>query len=527
MATAHKQIWAGILTILLSLLSACGGGGSSAPASGGNGTGTPVSPGNGDQAYADPVFYSGAANASLAMASEQAAQVHSQLSLNGKTIAYTSSSGHLTASDLKTGAASASFFYVAYTADNQDAAKRPVTFFYNGGPGSATIWLHMGSYAPKRIVTNAPATSLANPVPFIDNAESLLDTSDLVFVDAVGTGYSQAIAPNTNQSFWGVDQDAAVFRDFVIRYVAAYQRSSSPKFLFGESYGTPRTAVLANLLETAGVKIDGIVLQSSILNYNVNCGVLYPVTISCDGYLPSYAATGAYYSLSSPVPTDLAGYLAQVRSFSAASYRPAVLAYLANHTSAPAGLVAQASAYTGLTASYWQQNINVTPDTFQQFLLPGSLIGRYDARIFAANGSALASGGDPSSTLITASFSSIFSSYLSTQLKYSANSTYIVSSPAINSWNFQHDGIGLPDTVPDLAAALLLNPAMQVLSLNGYHDLATPFYQTEMDLARLGSNANIQIRNYSGGHMNYLDDASRKLAKADLLKFYAAAVAAH
>ncbi|HTD05144.1 S10 family serine carboxypeptidase-like protein, partial [Undibacterium sp.] len=269
MAAVSKISLAPILSALLLSLAACGGGGGG----GGGNSGAVTGNGSSDLAYADPTQYSSAANASLATANEQAALMHSQLVLNGKTINYTAASGHLTASDLVTGAPEASFFYVAYTADNQSPSVRPVTFFYNGGPGSATIWLHMGSYGPKRIVTNAPATALGNPVPFIDNAESLLDTSDLVFVDAIGTGYSQAIAPNTNQSFWGVDQDAAAFRDFVMRYVAVNQRTASPKFLFGESYGTPRTAVLANLLETAGVKLNGLILQSSIMNYNVNCGV--------------------------------------------------------------------------------------------------------------------------------------------------------------------------------------------------------------------------------------------------------------
>ena len=157
----------------------------------------------------------------------------------------------------------------------------------------------------------------------------------------------------------------------------------------------------------------------------------------------------------------------------------------------------------------------------------GTLLGRYDARVSVPVGSPLAQAGDPSASLITPSFTSTLSDYLGGQLKYSTGSSYIISSPAINTWDFRHDSLSLPDTLPDLAAAMLQNPAMKILSLNGYHDLATPFYQTELDLARLGSNANIQIRNYPGGHMNYLDDTSRSLAKADLAKFYAAAVAAH
>ncbi|MES2073774.1 MAG: peptidase S10 [Pseudomonadota bacterium] len=519
MAAARNKSLAAMLGSLL-ILAGCGGGGGSPAANGNLGN-------SADLAYADPTHYSSAADASLAAANEQAAQMHGQLTLNGQAIRYTATSGHLTASDPRNGLPEASFFYVAYTADSQDAAKRPLTFFYNGGPGSATIWLHMGSYGPKRIATNAPATVLSSPVQFIDNAESLLDTSDLVFVDAVGTGYSQAIAPNTNQSFWGVDQDAAVFRDFVMRYVSVNLRAASPKFLFGESYGAPRTAVLANLLEVAGLRLNGLVLQSSILNYNSNCGVFNPGAVSCEGFVPSYAAIGAYYNLSNPVPTDLAAYLLQIRAFSAASYRPAVTAYITSKTAPTADLVTQMVNYTGLAAGYWQQNFNLDPGTFQFSLLPGRLMGRYDARIYANFGTALASEGDPSSTLISGAFASTLSGYLANQLKYTANSSYTVSANAVASWDFRHDGLSVPDTLPDLAAALALNPALKVMALNGYHDLATPFYQTELDLARLGSNANIQVRNYSGGHMNYLDDASRRLAKAELVNFYAAAVAAH
>jgi len=162
-------------------------------------------------------------------------------------------------------------------------------------------------------VTGDPSTAATAPFPLAANAQSLLDVTDMVFVDAVGSGYSEAIAPNTNGTFWGVDADAAVFRDFVIRYVAANNRAASPKFLFGESYGTTRSAVLANLLESAGVELRGVVLQSSILNYNTNCGVVF---VSCQGFLPSYAAVGAWYGLDNPnpAPGDLPAYLARARA---------------------------------------------------------------------------------------------------------------------------------------------------------------------------------------------------------------------
>jgi carboxypeptidase C (cathepsin A) len=460
-------------------------------------------------------------------ANEIAAITHHQLAVGGAMLNYTATAGHLTARNLTSNAPEATFFYVAYTLDGANAATRPVTFFYNGGPGSSTVWLHLGSYGPKRLVTGDPATTAPTPFPLVDNAESLIDVSDLVFVDAVGTGLSEAIAPNVNLTFWGVDADAAVFRDFVIRYVAANNRGASPKFLFGESYGTTRSAVLANLLESAGVSLNGVVLQSSILNYNVACGVISPI-VSCAGYLPSYGAVGAWYNLDNPnpAPSALPPFIAQMRTLATNQYDPAVTAFLTMGTPPPAGLLPQLAATTGMPVAGWQTHFNLDPDFYHANLIPGTLIGLYDARVSAPIGSALAIEGDPSSTFINASFASAITSYLNTGLQYTNPSSYVLLSNAIQAWTFAHDGRPLPDTIPDLAAALAQNPHLQVLSVNGYHDLVTPFFQTERDLARLGPTPNLQLRFYVGGHMTYLDDGSRALAKADLAQFYHGATAA-
>ncbi|HEY1392799.1 MAG TPA: peptidase S10 [Methylibium sp.] len=517
----QAQYHTGLLAVCMAaLLSACGGGG-------GGDSGVPVQ--GSDGSLSDPAVYSTQPGASLAAGAEAAAVTHHQITLGGTAIAYTATAGHMTASDPASGQAQASFFYVAYTADNQNLGTRPVTFFYNGGPGSASVWLHMGSFGPKRIATGEPSISVPQPFPLVDNTESLLDTTDLIFVDAVGTGYSEAIAPNTNQSFWGVDADAAVFRNFVQRYLQVYGRQASPKFLFGESYGTTRSAVLANLLETAGVALKGVVLQSSVLDYNSNCGVTGLATTSCAGYLPSYGAVGAYYMLTNPAQPDLASYMQQMRSFTLTSYAPAVSAYLAQPPVQPsASLINTLSLDTGASVALWQAHFNLDPGTYRAQLLPGSLIGGYDARVFAPYGSALASEGDPSSTLITASFAGSIADYLKNTLLYNNASTYVLLSNAIASWNFSHDGQVLPDTVPDLLGAMLQNPKLQLLSLNGYHDLVTPYFQTEQDLARLpaANQPQVQTRFYAGGHMTYLDDGSRPLEKSDLRSFYQAALAA-
>lgn len=524
MANTDRFVWMrrAAAGVLASLLAACGGGGGGTAA-----VAPPVSPPvtppvlpAPDGSFADTVSYSGAGTAALAAAVERAAVVKAQQVLNGVRVDYTATTGHLTGTDARTGRA-ASFFYIAYTADNADAARRPVTFFYNGGPGSASMWLHLGSFGPKRIATQVPSTVILTNPQLVDNQESLLDTTDLVFVDAVGTGYSQAIAPASNQDYWGVDSDAAGFRDFVQRYVTVNSRQASPKVLFGESYGSTRTAVLANLLEVAGTKVDGVVLHSAVMDYNSNCGVLDPGSVSCEGYLPSYAATSAYYRLSNPVPSDFAAFLQQVRGFSSTDYRAAVQAFVSpSRTAPPQSVVTQLVNFTGLPALLWQQDLNYRPENYLRRLVPGQLLGRYDARVSGAVGGPLSVDGDPSLTVVNAAFVSTIRNYLGTTLKYSAPTPYLNFNSVIDRWVFRHDGKELPDTIPDLAAAITQNPRMKVLVQSGYHDMATPFYQTELDMARLGNNPNIQIRNYNSGHMIYLDDAARRVQKADLAAFY-------
>ena len=495
------------------LLSACGGSG---------GSGGSAAPAPQPQAYTDPTVYSSAATASLAQPVDTTSVTHHTLTLGATTLHYTATTGHLTATALGSGLPEASFFYVAYTLDGAAPASRPVTFFYNGGPGSATAWLHLGSYGPRRLVTGVPKIDAPTPFPLVDNAETLLDVSDLVFVDAVGSGYSEAVAPNVNRSFWGVDADGAVFRDFVMRYVAVNQRQASPKFLFGESYGTTRSAVLADLLESAGVELSGVVLQSAVLDYNSNCALVARITQPCTGFVPTYAATAAWYGLSQPVPSAdaLPGFLVQARALASDRYDPAVRAQMSSGTPPDATLLAQLAAFTGLPAATWQSQFNMPPDYLRLHLVAGSTLGRYDTRVSVPGTSPPSGDDDPSSYLITPSFAFRIGDYLANELGYTTPSSYTLLSNAIQTWNFSHDGRTLPDTVPDLAAAFTQNPRLKVLVFDGYDDLATPFFTTERDLARLGSGADVTVKSYVGGHMLYLDDAARPLAKADLAAFY-------
>lgn len=503
------------LPLLLSvLLVACGGGG------GGGSSPPPTPPVDTQPGLTDTTVYSSAADASLPGAVEAATVSTQTLTANGQTLSYTATAGHLIARDA-VGAAEASVFYVAYTLPGADAATRPVTFFYNGGPGSASVWLQLGSFGPKRLVSNAPDTTATRPFPMVDNAEHLLGQTDLVFINAVGSGYSQAIAPFTNRSFWGVDADAALFRDFIQRYLAVNNRAASPKYLYGESYGGPRTAVLARRLQEAGVMLDGLVLQSPAMDYNSNCGITNGQ--GCGGYLPSFAAVGAFHRLTQPVPTDLGAWATQARNYADQVYAPALQAWLASRQPTPA-IWQPLADLTGLPAAQWQTSLNVSADNFRIWLIAGQQLGRYDGRMKAAVGSQLASEGDVSSTWINSSFATGIATHLRDQLSYRNDSTYVVLSNAINFWDFSHAGRQLPDTLPDLSAALAQNARLRVLAVNGYHDLATPYHLTESDLARVDA-SRVKIRNYAGGHMSYLDDATRVAQLADLKAFYASTLA--
>jgi carboxypeptidase C (cathepsin A) len=497
--------------LLLSLLlAACGGGG-------GGGSSAPSNPGpSAPSGLDDATVYSSAADASLPGAVEAAAVSTQSLTANGQTLSYMATAGHLIARDTG-GAAEASMFYVAYTLPGADAATRPVTFFYNGGPGSASAWLQLGSFGPKRLVTGVPDTTSARPFPMVDNADNVLGQTDLVFINAVGCGYSEAIAPFTNRSFWGVDSDAALFRDFIQRYLAVNSRAASPKYLYGESYGGPRTAVLARRLQEAGVMLDGLVLQSPALDYNSNCGIT--TAQGCGGYLPSFATVGAFHRLTQPVPTDLNAWAAQARSYADSVYAPALQAWLASRQPTPA-IWQPLADLTGLPASQWQAGLDVSADNYRIWLISGQQLGRYDGRMKAAVGSQLASEGDVSSTWINDSFATGIATHLRDQLGYRNGSTYVLLSNAANFWDFSHAGRALPDTLPDLAAALSQNARLRVLAVSGYHDLATPFHLTETDLARVDA-SRVRIRNYAGGHMSYLDDSTRPQQLADLKAFYA------
>ena len=546
------------------LLAGCGGGDSSATASpsgvaanAGNATTQPVTAAvPPDQPYVDPNVYGTGPNDALAAdPGENAAVTHHTVTIGGKSIAYTATAGHLTTIDPVTSQSNATMFYVAYTQDNPDPSKpRPVTFFYNGGPGSSSVFLLLGSFGPKRLQSSFPNFTPPAPYKLPDNPDSLLDRSDLVFINPVGTGYSAAIAPAKNKDFWGVDQDARSIDRFIQRYLTKYARWNSPKFLFGESYGTARSAVVSWVLHEDGIELNGITLQSSILDY--------ANALSAVGTFPTLAADAWYWKKTTvnPPPADLDSYMAQARD-----YADNTLAPLAQAPSAADGGFVNVRLNLNLSAAQTMgsyigtdpisliqtfgnpaalgnvpsQNNN-PPYTFFLTLNPGIQIGQYDGRAnYTGQGIApfiLPNSGsnDPSISNIGGAYTVLWNSYLNTQLKYTSTSSFVDLNDAVfNNWDFSHiDPTGANKgggntlyTAGDLASTMSLNPDLKVLQASGYFDAVTPFHQSELTLAQMPLDPtlkakNLTIKNYPSGHMIYLNDASRTALKGDLATFY-------
>jgi carboxypeptidase C (cathepsin A) len=472
---------------------------------------------------------------------EKSVATQHSVTINGHGIAYTATAGTLIIRNQK-GDPDASVFYVAYTVGGSKGSEsRPVTFLYNGGPGSSSIWLHMGSFAPVRIETASPDATPPPPYHLVPNADSLLDKTDLVFVDAIGTGFSHGIPnekdkkdkdANPDKRFWGTDEDIDAFGRFVQRYITKYDRWNSPKFLFGESYGTPRSAGLVKWLQDNGIACNGVVLLSSILNYAEH---LPGLDINYVNYLPSYAAIAWYHDKLPNKPATLEPFLTQVRDFARGDYQVALSKGAALSDAERDAIAEKLHMYTGLGVQYLKEaNLRVNPSRFRKELLRGEglTMGRYDARFEGVDSDSAGENpeSDPSDTAISGAFTAAFNDYLVRELKYPSDVPYRVMAGAIREWDWKHKVPGsmrpvpLPIMVDDLGAAMRENPHLKVLSANGWFDLATPFFATEYDLAHLGLDAklrnNVSFTYYPSGHMVYLNVEALKQFKGDLARFY-------
>ncbi len=472
----------------------------------------------------------------LPIPKEESSVTHHSVKIGEQEINYTATAGNLLIH--KGDDPVASMFYVAYTRDGKkDLDHRPVTFFYNGGPGSSTIWLHMGSFGPRIVETaNAQATGPA-PYHVVNNGDSLLDRSDLVFIDAVSTGFSRIVGKGEGTNFWGVDGDVEAFGKFITRYVTLNHRWNSPKFLFGESYGTTRSAALVYHLQGQGMFFNGVVLLSSILNYAENSpGLDDPF----ENDLPTFAAIAWFHDKLPNKPADLGAFLQQARDFAAGDYAQS----LAKGQSLPAeqedAVAGRLHEFTGLSVQYLKEaNLRVDASRFRKELLRDErrTVGRYDGRFEGIDVDAAGErpSSDPSDTAIMGAFAAAFNNYAGDELNYTNNSPYQVSSSDIQSgsWDQKHrlpgsvgrgNSFPLPYVVDDLGQAMRENPHLKVLSANGYFDLATPFFATERDLNHMELDTtlrtNVTFRYYPSGHMVYLNPDARKAFRADLGAFY-------
>jgi len=473
----------------------------------------------------------------IASASAKEARVatHHSVTVQGKVLAYEATAGTLTLRD-DMGKATASMFYVAYVLDHEKGdRRRPVTFCYNGGPGSASLWLHLGSFGPLRVLTDTPEPTHNAPFQLVTNTSTLLDKTDLVFLDAIGTGYSRALGDTKDEKFWGVDQDIDGFARAIMRYLTINDRWNSPKFLFGESYGTTRSAGLVYALQKRNVQLNGVTILSSILNYGVRDAGFDRLYV---GYLPTYAAAAWYHNKINPKPADLPAFLKEVRAFASGPYLLA-LDQGQNLPEAKETEIAQKlSSYTGLSVTFLKQNrLRVSLSRFRKELLRSEsrILGRYDSRILAIDEDDAGENPeiDPSSVYNGGAYVAALHDYLTAQLNYHSDLEYRLTGIDTNrKWDWHHKAPGAtdgqiensPDLALDLAAALRGNPKLHLLSLNGWYDMATPFFETEYDLSHLqldpSLRGHVHLAYYPSGHMVYLNPEALVTMRAEVGRFY-------
>ena len=434
----------------------------------------------------------------------------------------------------------ARIFYTAYFKKDAAAEQRPVTFMYNGGPGSATMWLHMGSFGPRRVITTDTEHDAAAPYKIVNNQFSLLDVSDLVFIDAPGTGFSRIFGKDKAKAFWGTDPDAHAFERFIRRFLTKYDRWNSPKYLFGESYGTPRSAVLSAALHN--VDLNGIILLSAILSFDnsidgpvFNPGVDQAYALG----LPTFAATAFYHHKLPTQPASLEPFLAEVEKFALNDYMAALLKGSDLTDGEKQAMAEKLHGYTGLPVAYLlKANLRVTGGEFSKELQTDldTTTGRLDTRYKGPDIDPLSQGADydPQSDAISSAYTTAINTYMRTDLKYGKDWTYKPGAYEDSdfSWDLRHQAPGGPpvgqgeggvNVMPDLAFTMKANPKMKVFLAGGYYDLATPYFEGKYEMHHLPIpqklQANISYHYYQAGHMIYVNDGVLKQFHDDVAGF--------
>ncbi len=458
---------------------------------------------------------------------------HHSAAIGGQKIDYDATVGDVILRD-DDGHPTAALYYTYYQRRGvSDAAHRPLAFAYNGGPGSSSIWVHMGAFGPKRVAV--PDTTHAPPPPYTleDNQYSLLDVADLVFIDPVGTGFSHPLGNATGKDFWGVDEDARSLAQFVTRWLSENGRWNSPRYLIGESYGTTRSATLGNLLQQReNLDLNGIVLVSAVLDFSTitfQPGNEMPYIT----YLPSYAAVSWYHDVLPQKPAELRPFLAQVEQFATGEYAHALLAGSDLDPSERNAVLDKLVQYTGLSRDYLDRaDLRVDASEFEKELMRehGLVVGRLDARFTGPTGDLLAERApyDPQSSAISSAYTSLFNEYLHNQLDFGRDRVYQVSGN-VRPWNWTHGMTrgwpGYTNVATDLAQAITQNPKLHVMLASGLFDLATPYFAAEYTMDHLGLppelRDNIREEEYLAGHMMYVHPQSLAKLKADIASFIA------
>jgi carboxypeptidase C (cathepsin A) len=467
------------------------------------------------------------------------------VTLDGKIVQYRATAETLPIKD-DDGKETAKFFYISYekiaavggaggVAATQPVADpaRPVTFIFNGGPGSASVWLHMGCVGPRRVVLKDEGMPPSPPYSLTENAQSWLDVTDLVIIDPIGTGYSRASDPAKQKDFDSVDGDVQSVANFIQLYCTKNQRWLSPKFLAGESYGTTRAAGLSQYLhDRYGIDLNGIILISTVLNFQTlepgpGNDTPYPL------YVPTYTAVAHYHHKLAPdLQADLKQAVAQSRQWAMNDYATALAKGNSLDDAAREQVVEKLVRFTGLSKDYIERsNLRIEPFRFEKELLADQrkIIGRYDGRItgFDEDGLNDHPAFDPSEDGYLGVFTSTFNEYIRRELKYETDEIYDVFSPRVQNWDFGKKDSYL-NVAPTLQHAMAEIPSLKVLVCCGYYDLATPFAAADytvnsMSLSR-ELRSNITEAYFEGGHMIYLNPAAREQLKATVREFYRSAL---
>ena len=460
-------------------------------------------------------------------AEEKISQSSHSVRIDGRDTKYTATAGTLPIR-LDDGKVAARMFFVAYTKDAEEARTRPVSFLYNGGPGSASIWLHMGSFGPRKVQMAEDGFQPAPPFNLVDNEYSLLDSTDLVFVDAISTGYSRTVAGVDPKQFHGARGDLRAFGEFIAEYLDTYNRWRSPKFLIGESYGTIRSAGLSQELQRRhGVELNGIVLVSALLTYQT----LSPAPdndIAYAALIPTYAATAWYHK---KLPADLSGDLKKVvdeaRAFAWGEY---LLALAKGNTlpDAERRAVAQKLArYTGLATEFIESsNLRVNSARYRKELLRDQrlTVGRLDSRFTGVDLDAAGEQQeyDPSNTALQGPYTALFSDYVRNDLKWTTDLHYPTSGN-VRPWNWDEFQNRYMDMTEPLRQTMARNPYLRVLFVQGYYDMATPFGAAEFNASHLGYDRTfaerVSFAYYEAGHMMYIRPSAQKQLKDDVSRF--------